>query len=525
MDYRNPAACIDLIRRLRVEKVDEAHERLVHIVDGQLEGAPPPARHLEVLELARAPIAAVQHELGRRYAAHPLPPDSVENATLRRVVDLWRALARSYAEIGLRDTAGALVDRMPLLAQRRLQYSGRILLEYFRAHRALPPGLWLQVHEDYARAEAQGIAQIRVSDPQNEVWKAQSTSEAYMAMLLVELANPFGRSEQEFNWVCRWAQRFAPYCTLDEGSDGLKPTVYGLDLGMDHGLRPRGLLSSSPKLRHFDSSRLAGQIKAMITQFKQGVTPASLGLGSDCPLDACARLLLSLYRPWGLASAGRRFPRRGCQGGAQVCSDWLAIGFHIEGKVFSQPRPLALPHSLYNDIATMTFGERVPEAVRADAAERLGLGCVRWEVADQSVTGFRLQQRPQTERLEHHQLVGILPPDGERFLLGRVSWLMYRTDGVLEAGIHVLPGLPKVIAARQLGLHADVRAPYHQAFLLPATPALKTAPTLVLPGGWFQPSRVVELYDGRATQVRLGQLVLAGTNFDQVSFEPIGPAV
>jgi len=528
MDYRNPAECLALLKRLHSVGIDETQTVLTDMVSRLLEARPAPNQHLEVLEAARGQIAFVQGELARRYASHPLPPDGMENETLRRVVALWDALARSYAQIARLDAAeGTLGDQRPLLAQRRTWYAGQGLLEYYRAHRVLPPGAWNSVHACHAQAEANGIGRIRVTDPLNEVWKAQSAAEAHVAVLLVDLANPFGRSERELNWVCRWAQRFAPYCVLQaEREHDSKPTAYGLDLALDHGLRPLGLLAAGPSLRRFDGARLAGQIQAVLTQFKQGVQPASLGLGEDCPVDASARLLLSLYRPWGLASAGRRFPRRGARGTADVCGDWLAIGFHVQGKAFDQPVRLPNVRSLRSDISLMTFGERAPEVhsaspeqLRRQEAEKLGFVPARWEMADHSVSGFRLRQRPHHERLEHQQLVGIRPPDGERFLLGQISWLMYRDDGVMEAGVQMLAGLPQVVAARQVGLHAG--GAYQQAFLLPATPALKTPTSLVLPAGWFHAQRVIELHHGNSMQVRLTDLMLRGTNFDQVNFEPL----
>jgi hypothetical protein len=305
--------------------------------------------------------------------------------------------------------------------------------------------------------------------------------------------------------------------------DPAKPAAYGLDLAADHGLRPLGLLAPhSETVRRFDGVRLAGQIQAVLNQFKQGVPPASLGLGSDCPKSACSKLLLSLYRPWGLASAGRRFARRGSCGKALLCGDWLATGFHVAGKVFQQPATFATQRSLRNDIALLTFGERVEgvnREVRADELERearkLGFVCDEWNMADQSVGGFRLTQRPRGERLEHHQLVGIRPPDGERFLLGIISWLMFRNDGILEAGVHVLPGLPRVVAARKFGLNPTQRGSYQQAFLLAANPALKANASLVLPAGWYQAQRVIELHDDRAIQLRLTAMVTHGTKFDQ----------
>ncbi len=232
--------------------------------------------------------------------------------------------------------------------------------------------MWADLHESYSMAEAQGVANVRIADPLNEVWRAQSTVEAFISFLLVDLSNPFGRTEREFTWVCRWAQRFAPYCSLHAAGDAdpsIKPTTYGLDLAMDHGLKPIGLLvASHSTLRRFDGSKLAGQIQAVFNQLKQGAKPASLGLGENCPTDASAKLLVSLYRPWALASVGRRFPRRGGRGRVEMTGDWLAIGFQVQGKVFEQPGGMTTTRSLRSDITLLTFGERASDCRRLQAA-------------------------------------------------------------------------------------------------------------------------------------------------------------
>ena len=532
IDYGSPAECLDLLKRMRLLDIDATQRTLADIVAGLIRALPAPNQHLEVLESVRAQVDFVQAEMAKRYAAHPLPPDSSENETLARVVSLWRGMARSYAQISRQDAAaGTLDDQRALLAQRRVDYTGRTLLEYFRAHRAPPHGTWAELHDSYSVAEARGVASIRVPDSLNEVWKAQSALEAYVSAVLVDLANPFGRGEREFKWVHRWAQRFAPYCSLDAEPDTERTgaAAFGIDLAGDHGPRPLWLMARpGAAVRRFDASRLAGQIRAVLTQFRRGAAPASLGLGADCPADACAALLLSLYRPWGLASAARRFPRRGGKGSAQLCGDWLTIGFHVCGRTFEQPVGSVTARSVTRDISLLTFGERAPEAVRGwseqqrqRVAATLGFVCGHWDMVDHSVNGFRLQQHPHTERLEHHQLVGIRPPDGERFLLGQVTWLMYREDGVMEAGIHILAGLPKVVAARLFGLNVSTHVAYQQAFLLPATPALQAPAEGVEPGGGVQGRRVIAVHQGEPMELRLTGLLARGTNFDQVSFEPL----
>lgn len=516
-----------LLRNLHTLNAGESHATLVRMLEGLLASPLGPEEQLEVLESARQTITFVQHEMSSRYAAHPLPPDSAEDATLRQVVKLWTALSTAYARLA--EHSGSTGDEFraqwPLLAQRRIQYLGQVIIEYFRAHRAEPPGAWQVVHAAYQEAERAGVSHSRVIDPLNNTWKAQSPDEAYIALLLIDLTNPYGRNQRELNWICRWAQRFAPYCILQSEWDKDDARAYGLDLNEDHGLRPIALIGTRPGMRRFDGHRLAAQIKAMLAEFKQGTTPASLGLGDDCAQPACARLLVSLYRPWGMSAAGRRFPRRSKRGGNFISTDWEAIGLLVSGREFVPPNRRQLMSNRY-DMNVLTFGARADDETQPDLdaeaeARRRGFIIEEWATVDHSVSGFRLQRKHPGQRIEHHQLVGIKPGDGNQYLLGQVSWLMYEPDGTLMAGIHLLSGLPSSVAIRGTGINVASHEPYIQGFMLPEIAAMRAPASIVLPAGWFQADRVLELHTGESRQVRLTSLVARGTNFDQATFEPV----
>ena len=310
MDYRNPEDCLHALKGLHPLNTDETCETLVHMLATLAEAPPPAAQYLAVLEAMRSPMAAVQDAYAHEYSRTPLAPLSEKNGVLLRVVRNWQSLSHGYANVMRRDAAvGNLDHQRALLAQRRVLYAGLALFEYYRAHREVPQNLWAELHDSYARAEAQGVGRARVPDELNEVWRAQSPLEAYAAMLLVDIANPFGRSGQQLLWVYRWAQRFAPYCTLHDR--GITPETgasgaYGLLQQSSQGLRPLETIPPTSEVRLFDSSRLADQIQAVLMQFKKGIKPAALGLGADCRTEVSARLLLSLYRPWGRGVSGRR---------------------------------------------------------------------------------------------------------------------------------------------------------------------------------------------------------------------------
>lgn len=532
MDYSDTAACLEKLSGLNPTNVDHAYTVLVEMLGALLLGTiPDPKQHIEVLEAAREPLGLVQEVLSQRYATHPLPPNAQENQTLLQVVSLWRLMARSYAQIARRHDVPKDAENFPaLLAQRRVFYAGQVILEYFRARRELPEEAWMALHKAFIAAEEQGVGQIRVADVLNEVWREQSATEAFITILMIDLASPYGRSRRELEWVFRWAQRFAPYCSIEAVTEDFSDSKsYGLNLNADHGLRPLHTLAQNKggQWRRFDGSRLAEQIREMVERFKQGVKPSALGLGEDTSASACARLLVWLYRPWGLASSERRFTRRHTQGEVELSGDWQAIGFHVQGKAFEPPGNPGIGN-IRTDFSLRTFGERVEEVppidtqlTRRRVAEKEGMACEFWQVVDESLDGFRLERRSTGVRLSHKQLVCVLPPGSDRFLIGRVSWLMYREDGVLEIGVNLLAGVPKVVAVRQLGINVGKRGLYQQAFLLSATPALKKPATIVLPPSWYQANRIIEMYDEKAQELRLTKLKQRGANFDHSEFETV----
>ncbi|WP_341676952.1 hypothetical protein [Niveibacterium sp. SC-1] len=525
-NWNQPEECLAWLQNLNPTNVGETHALLAQMLGAQLEAPPLPARHLEVLEAARVAVEYVQAELSQRYAARPLPPTSNEDETLRNVLALWNLMLRGYSVVAQRSALDpAFIDRRPMLAQRRLHYHGCLLVEHYRARRETPPGMWAELHRLYASAEDWGVAAVRVGEPLNLTWRAQSCAEAFIAVLLVDASNPYARTPREFTWILRWAQRFAPHCSLHKDIDPESKSSYAVDLGQDAGLRPIGTVASSASQRRVDSQRLAAHIQAIVSQFKRGVSPASLGLGEDCVQPACARLLVSLYRPWGLASAGRRFPRRATQGSMQIATDLASIAYFVAGRPFEQP--LDSRAGTYRDIQSIyTIGEQVetahpsPTEIYARAAQ-LGLVLEHWSISDLSVSGFRIARDSSGSRIDHRQLVALRPADGEAFILAEISWLMYRPDGRLFAGLSLMPGRPQVVGARAMTHTKALRENYVPAFMLPPVPSLKAEPSLVLPANWYQTDRLLEIHAEQPFQIRLLRLLSRGTNFDRVSFERV----
>lgn len=519
IDTADARACAALIAGLPLTNAPEAHQTLTTLFAGLAHRPPAAAAYLDVLETARAPLAFLQDELAQRYAAKPLPPTPAEGETFRQVLSLWQAVARAYAQVAQMGSNDPRVqERLALICQRCVYYAGKVVLEFFRARREPSPGAWIDLHGYYATAEEWDIDKIVVPEPLNEVVKTQCAADAYAAVLLVDLASPYSRSAHEFAWICRWARRFAPLTAIMPLGEPVEARAFGVDLMNDASTRPLELLPRKESARWFDTRRLSPSIQELLTRLKGRESPAALGLGDDCPASVAGRLLLQLYKPWCLNATPRRFPRRGAEGEAQCCFGFEAIHFHVSGNEFNQPEHVRI-YSRGDMERIWTFRDQVdPTQLSVRTSQfQLGYPLERWTVADQSVSGFRLRRGEAGARIAHGQLFCLKPPDGEHFLLAQVSWnLMYRDD--LSIGIHVLPGLTQGIAARPSGINVSPSERYVRAFLLPSVPSLKEEASLVLPRGWHQAERIIEVFTDRQVKVRLGELLGQGPDFERVGF-------
>ena len=516
MDCSDERQCLAFLAGLPLTDAARAQERLAALVAGMERSPPRPESLLRILETARSPLDFVQTELGARYSMRPLQPGGEGDMVLGRVVSLWQAMARAYAAVA-REGAGqpAVQGHIALICQRCLLYSSQVVIECFRARRDVLPGAWSEAHGYYLTAEELGIASTNVAGDVGGKPQYESCLETYTALLLVDLSNPNGRTPREFAWICRWARRFSRVVALHKTEAG-SSSIYGVDLNLDSGAQPVRQLSEGYYLRQLDMERLKEGLQGVLSRLQHGTDPVALGLGKDCVQPAVTRLMMRLFRCWCMNGRTRRFPRHGGVGEAETALGFETIHHQVTGTRFLQPgyrrsfsRTEAEALVTLGDLAETPEGERPPPGSL--------VGTEDWRVLDESVSGFRLRRDGPGAGLTYGDLVGLRLAGSEQCLLCRICWLMYRRDGALQIGVFLLPGAPKGVAVRP-GEGATADEPWVPAFLLPGMEILKEAPSLVLPRGWFQAGRVLEVHAIRPFRVRLDAVATGGTNFDRVSF-------
>lgn len=510
-----------ILARLPLANPAQAQAALHRFLDSLLEEPPAPAVYLNLLEQTRVPLCFVQEETARRYVNKALPLAELEEGIFQGVLALWRKLTRAYAHCAQLDADAEDPEhplRVALVLQRCLDYTRMLLVEHYRARRELPPGIWLDLHGYYASAEEWGVATAPIADPLDAHGRATHCTATYVASILLDLAAPYSLSVREQTIVGRWARQWAPLVALVPAHRGEALPQFVVDLMQDAGLRAVGDCLATEELRKLDTSRLATALAAARQALAQRLTPAQAGLGDDCSAVHSRRLLEHLARPWTQVRAPRKFRRHAAAGIARVALGTEAIHYLVSGAEFSQPES-ARTYSRQDFDTLFAFRHMADPSAKLHIQQpAVPIQADEWEVVNQSANGFRIMRSIAGQRVEHGQLLGLCPHDGDRYLLGQVTWLMQDRAHGLIAGIAALPGVPRAIAARPLPVPGTPLERFSRAFLLPAVGAVGAEQSLVLPPGWVQTGREVEIYSGGAWRVRLDRVLQEGPDFERVAF-------
>lgn len=479
----------------------------------------PALERLKVVEQLREPVAYLQGELAKKYLNKPLPFGPAEEAAWKSVQTLWQLMETAYQHClrAFLDGDRALVEHAALVAQRCLDCAASQMLEYYRAYRQLDEAQWRQLHMLFDVAQSHSLAQQPVADSLNRQAEASSCEAVYVKALLTNLANPCRLTSRQLVQMERWLDKWAARVPVNAAPPAASPlSVIAVDL--DSAAGPFVLAGQQPaRPRYLDSERLATSLRKRIKFLRKGGNPAEVGLGDDCGQPGCEVFLTSLYNHWCEVPPARAYNRRPGTSTAELCFTLPAIHYFASGeKAFKQPETGAELNRV--EIEDMRLFGRVSERTGKMQAAQQGFALETWQIEDESAAGFRLTRSAAGGQLGHNQLAAVRPPDSPQFVLAVVRWLMLTTGGELHIGTRTLPGTPLAVAARALGLNSPSGNKFVQAFLLPGIVALKEAPSLILPPGWFRPNRPVELRADGVQTVKLASLLEKGADYERVSF-------
>ena len=521
-EFTDVLACKAWLEHVPLANVAEAQRQLLDQVREFNRFPCKAAMRLQILEALREAVAFVQIEQAKRFTNRALPMAEAEASIFTDTTALWEQMRIGYLHCLVASGAGetGMRPHAALLAQRVLAYCGLKMFHHYRAYREVANVDWQAMHRAFKFAEDLEVAGETVKDYLNRDVHDATPRIQYMRALLMGMANPNELARRQLSFVGFLLERWAEKVDLSAepiADEGMLPLV--VDLAGDQ--PPERLTGNGDRTvsdsRYLDVRRLTKSLKNRIGLLRKGESPAKLALGEDCVQPSCEQLLVFLYRQW-CQPRPPRAERKPVSQVAMVCNDMAAVHYYVLGKVFRQPGgQTELTQKERDQIAT--FG-RISTKDEDDYSAVHGFLLEHWRVEDESMSGLRMVRPAGTpgKRFAHGQLVAIKPGDAKNFMLAQARWLMQGTDGALNAGLRLLPGLPAAIAIRPYGLNA-ANEKYVAALTLTEVAALKAPPTLVLPAGWYKPKRVIEVFVQSALRVKLGELIERGPDFERMSYE------
>jgi len=518
-------SCRQWLQGLPLTNVSAAHAEILVQIELVNHYSMSGVERLKIMEALREPILYLQAEMGKKYAGKPLPFDNAELSLWRKVLALWQGLGKGYQLCleSLQAGEPELASFLGFVCHRLVHSLGLQMLEHHYAYQPVPEKLWRELHQTYALAETKGAARQAVKDPLNRMMDLSSTEAAYASALLICLADPYHMTARQLaqlnRWLGKWAARVAVVRERPQPLHAeLKPAIVSVDLSQAEGatmLKEFGLTDSG---RYLDTNQLAVTLLKRIRHLRKGGSPAELDMGDDCVQPGCEAFLSMLYQQWCEPLPIRSYDRRAGAAKAQVTFTVPAIHFYCNGeKALKQPGET-------NDISwremqdIQVFGHVSNHTAKVQASQR-GYALENWQIVDESALGFRLAaDGMHAARILQNQLVAVRAPDARSFALGEVRWLRFRPDGTLQMGVRTFPGIPMAVGVRPPVLISSLPGKYQPAFLLPEIPALRTPASLVLPTGWYNQNRPLEVLFEDKLAVKLTGLLDKGSDFERVAF-------
>ena len=443
-----------------------------------------------LLALYRPAVARVAAALETSIADAGLPPPPQQRqagALLRELlIELGTGYRHVLQALANRRLVRASGKRVAEAAARVLGAHFDVLFACHLTRMAPPAGLWREIHQVYAYAQAAGAAELAVDD-------APTPAAAYCRAVLFTRADPPHMSHAELLHTRRYLEKYADRATLAAAPLGGHP---GFSIPVDGDPTP----SPTPpdparESLWLDTGVLCQHLQAVQLHLRTGDTPRKIRLPEGMEAEATQILSSHLLKQW-CASPQRAFRRHTPVDAALTVVAGLGAIHRLLG-----PGP-----------APSAEDEYTPGVTPAPVTP------TRWTILNDSAAGLALAGTPDASLNLRVGDALALQADGDaEWSLGVIRWLRMRDAQVVEFGVERLSPRAEAVWVRPLRGHRTLRA--EAALFVPGIAAMKQADRLMLPRHLYQLGIEAEVTHGaRNYDIVFGKRVDPTPGFDLIDF-------
>ena len=428
-------------------------------------------------------------------AVHPLSGEALEAAKV--TINLAQELSTAYKRVLDREANRRILfggNRLLVaMIHRCLQCTSRILVSSYLAYAPIPPRTWLDAHRIYAFSRERGLHDRPVSADQ----PAETPERAYLQVLLLALANPYGFLQGQLDTVIRYVQEYSHWVTLTDVVPVHRMAKAVAIIPVGHDFPPfsaskgGAIEGSKIFLLAFD---LAFQIQEQVRKLEAGGDfPAGVGTGGESRLQYLT-LLKRLLRQWAIPPA-RQFNRLPSRARVVMCIELPGVWQYSRGLHSGVVVPSGIPPLTHCQVINHTpAGYALRQMDTHPSPLRIG-----------ELIALRVEGRP-----------------GPQVAIVRWFRNTMKASG-LEFGCEILSDIPEAAVASAEDEDDGKRVP---VVVLPEQPpksgAEESLPQLIVASGVFGLDQGVALTRGRDTGFAvLTKLIEQGPGFEIYDFAPV----
>ena len=482
-----------------------------------------PIERLTAIELMREKVAFLLGQQRARYVGKTLPLPHADMAAWHTSCALLAEMELGYRRCyqDAQAEGSALAAHAALIIQRTIRYIGLGMLMAGFIYRRFDQGMWLRLHQQWTHAESRSLTDTRVKDSVGTADGYSSVAQAYLAVLLGQLADCHELGPREINFVDAMLKRFAHKVSIVRAEDAVSAADAWLavDVLADAGASFDSAQSTLGNWLVLDVAALSQSIRRRVKKLAAGELPTSMDLPDNWSAPDAMAQLTRLHQRWCEPSTSRTVANASTHQQVIVTFGMAEIHFFLSGDLFEQPGvKREMSRQEMSDIAM--FGRISESTIRARYAE-FNYGSETWQVVDESRGLWRVARPANSSRgMAIGRLVGVrLNGGSDDFYLAVVRGLMEDTPGQFTVTLAMLPGKPEAISVRASD-DKSRRATYTQGFRLPPMGALSIPETLIIPSNLAARGRGVDIFHpghGSPKQVNVLEFVERGSDFDRVT--------
>jgi cyclic-di-GMP-binding protein len=518
MHFIDARSCKEWIKSIPITNIPQAQQLVLDALRELNRAQFVPMERLTSMELMRDKVAFLQAEQRARYSGKTIPLSTAEMHAWEISNRLVEEMEAGYRKCLDEVSAGAheLEPHAALIVQRIMRYIGLQMLFAGMTYRRFDPALWTRLHLQWIEAEGRGLTQAKVRDSVGSIDGTSSIADAYIAILLAQLANTHELAPRQIDFVDALLKRFAAKVSVERdppaNGDAL---LLSVDLYGNSGVVLRPKEQAGEHTRVLNLEALDKSLRKRISKLQEGEAPVNLDLPKDWTSAECLTQIKRLYKIWCERGSTRAAATVPVETQAILSFGINATHYFLTGEVFEKAgKKRELTRQELNDLAM--FG-KVSESTIKSRDSGLTYAAETWGVVDEGKGYIRLL-RPADSRhgVAIGKLAGVTLGAKGVMILAVIREIVQEVDGAIFVVFGLLPGKPEAIAVRPAGLVAGDQMV--QSFRLPAMAGLSVPETLVVPSGLTQTGRKLELIarGNGARQATVNEFVERGADFDRI---------